>query len=154
MERSGPTPSAFRRASWPCGSGTGLVTGGAPTAANSSDGAEHPWDRQQVQQEPAAVAVLPARPPPEQLPRGMKETAAQVPLSLHPPGQPAAVVAGDGSLKKGGSMGAAIVSLNDRVAEQACCSKVWRYLARRRRYALSLPPLQWHWRIVQVMLRC
>ena len=29
IERSGPTPSAFRRASWPGGSGTG----GAPTAA-------------------------------------------------------------------------------------------------------------------------
>ena len=29
MERSGPTPSAFSQASWPCGSGTG----GGPTAA-------------------------------------------------------------------------------------------------------------------------
>ena len=42
-----------------------------------------------VQQEPAAAAVLPAKPPPEQLPRGMKKTAAQVLLSQHPPGQPA-----------------------------------------------------------------
>ena len=56
------------------------------------DGAEHCWDRKQVQQEPAAAAVLPAKPPPEQLPRGMVETAAQVPLSSHPDaadGQPA-----------------------------------------------------------------
>ena len=53
------------------------------------DGAEHSWDRQQVQQEPAAAAVLPAKPPPEQLPRGMLETAMQVPLSPHVSGQPA-----------------------------------------------------------------
>ena len=49
--------------------------------------AGHSWDSQQVQREPTAAAVLPAQPPPE-LPRGMIESAAQVPLSQQPPGQP------------------------------------------------------------------
>ena len=40
----------------------------------------------------------------------------------------------------------AIVSLNDLLRLM-----VWQYLARRRRYALSLPPLSWQLRIVQVM---
>ena len=52
------------------------------------DGAERSWDSQQLQPEPAAAAVLPAGPPPEQLPRGMIETAARVPLP-RTPGQPA-----------------------------------------------------------------
>ena len=40
---------------------------------NTRDGdrAEHSCDWQQVQQEPPAAAVLPAKPPSEQLPRGM-----------------------------------------------------------------------------------
>ena len=35
-----------------------------------------------------AAAVLPAKTPPEQLPRGVIETAVQVPVSLHSPCQP------------------------------------------------------------------
>ena len=48
------------------------------------DGAEHSWDRQQVQPEPAAAAVLPAKPPTKQARSscqgGMIETAAHITL--------------------------------------------------------------------------
>ena len=46
-------------------------------------------EKLQVQQEQAAAAVLQAKPPPQQLPMGRIGTAALVPLSMHPPGQPA-----------------------------------------------------------------
>ena len=56
---------------------------------------------QQVQQEQAPGAVLQAKPPPQQLPIGRIGTAALVPLSTPPPGQPARDCIAQGSRRVG-----------------------------------------------------